>query len=361
MRKIKTISILVVLCLIASIICPLAMNKAQADDTNEVTLDFGDATIENGKVIYPEIGEIELYKSTDTDAGSEKIDITNNMKIDLNEYQYSFKITELAPTGNSVSAVAPLPVRLVINKKYYSIKDTSLLELDSSKFKGTLNISLIRSGTMVNTVVEDVYTDATANGVIDLSNGKEYVIDFDANDEFTSGLKAFAELGKTVYYKNENGKLVKTENESEAVIKIIGNQDENKAIISAVNVGSKTEEKYQGTYTKYTGSKLQYDGTSYGDASVVINETRTDYYDRCTYDLIIKYASAEIVPDQPAEQPSETPEEEEQQEEKNESNTEIKQETNNTANPKTGDNIAVYIATFVVSTAGIIVTINKKK
>ena len=51
MRKIKTISILVVLCLIVSIICPLAMNKAQADDTNEVTLDFGDATIENGKVM----------------------------------------------------------------------------------------------------------------------------------------------------------------------------------------------------------------------------------------------------------------------------------------------------------------------
>lgn len=360
MRKIKTISILVVLCLIASIICPLAMNKAQADDTNEVTLDFGNATIENGKVIYPEIGEIELYKVTDTDTGLEKIDITNNMKIDLNEYQYSFKITELAPTGNSVSAVAPLPVRLVINKKYYSIKDASLFELDSSKFKGTLNISLIRSGTIVNTVVENVYTDTTANGVIDLSNGKEYTIDFNAKDELSNGLKAFAELGKTVYYKNENGKLVKAENESEAVIKIIGNQDENKAIISAVNVGNKIEEKYQGTYTKYTGSKLQYDDTSYGDASVVINETRTEYYERCTYNLTIKYASAEIVPDQPSEQPSEDPEEE-QQEERNESNTEIKQETNNTANPKTGDNIAIYIAMFAVSTAGIIVTINKKK
>lgn len=36
MRKIKTISILVVLCLIASIICPLAMNKAQAKQKKNI-------------------------------------------------------------------------------------------------------------------------------------------------------------------------------------------------------------------------------------------------------------------------------------------------------------------------------------
>lgn len=289
MRKIKTISILVILCLIVSIICPLAMNKAQADGTNEVTLNFGDATIENGKVIYPEVGEIELYKATDTDAGSERIDITNNMKIDLNEYQYSFKITELAKAGNSASAVSPLPVRLVINQKYYSIKKSPIFELDTTKFKGTLNIELKRTGVIVNTIVENIYTDTTASGTIDLSNGKEYTIDFSANDEFTNGLKTFADLGKTLYYKNENGKLAKTENESEAVIKIVGNKDENKAIISALNVENKTEENYQGTNTILVGSKLQYDGTTYEDDSVaIINETRTDYYDRCQYNLTIK-------------------------------------------------------------------------
>lgn len=360
MRKIKTISILVILCLIVSIICPLAMNKAQADGTNEVTLNFGEATIENGKVIYPEVGEIELYKATDTDAGSERIDITNNMKIDLNEYQYSLKITELTPTGDSASSVAPLPVKLVINKKYYSIKKSPIFELDTTKFKETLNIELKRTGTIVNTIVEKVYTDTTASGAIDLSNGKEYTIDFNANDEFTKGLKTFADLEETVYYKNENNQLVKTENGSEAVIKIVGNKDENKAIISALNIGNKTEENYQGTNTKYTGSNIQYDETTYeDDSSDIINETRTDYYDRCKYNLTIKYANAEIIPDQPTEQPTEEPSNEQPKED--EKNTEVKEETSNTANPKTGDNIIAYIAMFVVSIAGIIVTINKKK
>ena len=60
-----------------------------------------------------------------------------------------------------------------------------------------------------------------------MTDGKEYVIDFSKNDELTEGLKSFADLDKTLYYKRDNKGLLETDNESEAVIKIVGNRSEN--------------------------------------------------------------------------------------------------------------------------------------
>lgn len=62
---------------------------------------------------------------------------------------------------------------------------------------------------------------------------------FSKDDELTNGLKSFADLDKTLYYKRDNEGLLATDNESEAVIKIVGNKSENKAILTAVNVGTK--------------------------------------------------------------------------------------------------------------------------
>ena len=224
MAKTKTLSILLIFCLLVSLIFP--MTKVYAENKNEVTLNFEGGIIHDGYVEYSKIGKIQLFKGDELVAN-----ISNDMKIDLNEAEYKFVIEEIEDA--SVSG-ANTPIKLNINNWYYPIT-TSILEetrstfkLESNKFSGTLDVKLVRTITAINTKVENAYDNLTSKGVIDLTSEKEYLIDFSKDDELTEGLKSFADLGKTLYYKNVNGSLLKTENESEAVIKIVGNESENK-------------------------------------------------------------------------------------------------------------------------------------
>ena len=126
----------------------------------------------------------------------------NEMKIDLNEADYKFVIEEIK-IENTGSVVGSAPVKLNINNWYYPMtttvgEDKSTFELESSKFNGTLNVKFTRARTVVNTNVENVYEDITSKGVIDLTDGKEYVIDFSKTDELTEGLKSFADLITTM-------------------------------------------------------------------------------------------------------------------------------------------------------------------
>lgn len=292
MRKVKILSILLMICLLASILFPTAINKVYAESKNEVTLNFEGGIIHDGYVEYSKIAKLQLFKGDEL-----VVNISNNMIIDLNEADYEFVIQEI-PAEDTGSVVGPAPVKLNINGWYYPIT-TSILEetkstfkLESSKFRGTLDVKLVRTRTVVNTKVENVYNDISSKGVIDLTGGQEYVIDFSKNDELTEGLKSFAYLDKTLYYKRDNEGLLATDNESEAVIKIVGNKSENKAILTAVNVGTKKSEIFKGFHTKYTGSALNYDGTDGG----IINETRTDYYTRCTYEFTFQYVKKEVDP-----------------------------------------------------------------
>ena len=290
MRKIKILSILLMICLLASILFPTAINKVYAESGNEVTLNFEGGIIHDGYVEYSKIGKLQLFKGDEL-----VVNISNNMIIDLNEADYEFVIQEI-PAEDTGSVVGPAPVKLNINGWYYPIT-TSILEetkstfkLESSKFRGTLDVKLVRTRTVVNTTVKNVYNDISSKAVIDLTGGQEYVIDFSKDDELTNGLKSFADLDKTLYYKRDNEGLLATDNESEAVIKIVGNKSENKAILTAVNVGTKKSEVFKGFHTKYTGSALNYDGTDGG----IINETRTDYYTRCTYEFTFQYVKEEV-------------------------------------------------------------------
>ena len=122
-------------------------------------------------------------------------------------------------------------------------------------------------------------------------DGKEYIIDYTKTDDLTEGLKTFADLEKTLYFKKDYEGLLVTEDETEAVIKIVGDKAENKAIITAVNVGTKKSEVFKGLRTKYTGSKLTYIGTEKG----IINEIRDDYYTRNHYEYTFIYADEEVV------------------------------------------------------------------
>ena len=168
------------------------------------------------------------------------------------------------------------------------------------------------SGVTVNTTVRDNYTDYQVTDDINLEKDKDYIIDFTKEDNLSKALSHMADLEGTVYYKvvvdGNKASLSKTENSSEAVIKIIGNQSENKAVMTLINTDSNKSYNLNFMYTKYTGSKLTYTGTTYedgkilvgdpddianaytGSGSVVINEIRDDYYPRyffnCKLNLI---------------------------------------------------------------------------
>lgn len=235
MRKVEILSILLMICLLVSILFPTAINKVYAKSKNEVTLNFEGGIIHDGYVEYSKKAKLQLFKGEDL-----VVNISNNMVIDLNEAEYKFVIEEIEDT--SVTG-ANTSIRLKINNWYYPIiainETKSTFKLDSSKFNGKLDIEFERRNIAVNTTVKNVYEDISSKGVIDLTDGKEYVIDFSKNDELTEGLKSFADLDKTLYYKRDNKGLLATDNESEAVIKIVGNKSENKVILTAVNVGTK--------------------------------------------------------------------------------------------------------------------------
>ena len=256
-----------------------------ADLKNEVSLNFKGGIVHDGYVEYDKIAKVQLFK------GDELVtDISNNMVIDLNEAEYKFVIEEIEDTNVSGKATP----KLKINNWYYPMttivgETKSTFKLDSSKFNGTLDIEFERKAVAVNTKIENVYNDITSTGVIDLTGGKEYVIDFSKNDELTEGLKSFADLDKTLYYQKFNESLLVTNNESVAVIKIVGNKEENKAILTAVNVGTKKSEVFKGLHTKYTGSALDYDNLDGG----IILDTRYDYYTRCKYEFTFQYVKEE--------------------------------------------------------------------
>lgn len=291
MSKTKSLLIIFIFGLVVSLVFPTVENEVYAETKNEVTLNFVNGIIHDGYVEYSKIGKLQLFK------GDELIvNISNNMTIDLNEADYKLVIQEI-PAEDTGSVVGPAPVKLNINGWYYPMttivgESKTTFKLESNKFSGTLDIKLVRNRTVVNTRVENTYTDISSKGIIDLTNGKEYVIDFSKTDELTEGLKSFADLDKTLYYKRDNESLLVTDNESEAVIKIVGNMSANKAILTAVNVETKKSEVFKGFHTKYTGSKLQYDGS----VDNIINETRTDYYTRCTYEFTFQYIKEEVIP-----------------------------------------------------------------
>ena len=297
-----------------------------AESKNEVTLNFKDGTIHDGYVEYNKKAKVQLFKGDNL-----VIDISNNMVIDLNEAEYKFVIEEIE--DSSITG-ANASIKLKINKWYYPIttinETKSTFKLDSSKFNGKLDVEFERKNNAFNFTIKNIYNDISSKGVIDLTNGQEYVMDFSKTDELTEGLKSFADLDKTLYYERSDDSLLVTDNESEAVIKIVGNKSKNKAILTAVNVGTKKSENFKGFHMQYTGSALNFDDPDGG----IILETRFDYYTRCKYEFNFQYVK------------------------------EVNNENlDNITNPQTGDNSTTYFILSIISALGIVtcVVINNKK
>lgn len=92
MAKAKTLSILLIFCLLFSLILPIT--TVYAESKNEVTLNFKGGTIHDGYVEYSKKAKVQLFKGEDL-----VIDISNNMVIDLNEAEYKFVIEEIEDTS----------------------------------------------------------------------------------------------------------------------------------------------------------------------------------------------------------------------------------------------------------------------
>ena len=138
----------------------------------------------------------------------------------------------------------------------------------------------------VETTVRDNYADSNVTDDINLTIGEDYIIDFTKEDNLSIALKSMADLEKTKYYKfanSDNNSLIEIENISEALLKIVGNKAENKAVMTLVDEESAgSSYSLQFMRTQYTGSMLTYTGTFHDEqtGNDVIKEIRDDYYTR---------------------------------------------------------------------------------
>ena len=187
-------------------------------------------------------------------------------------------------------------------KKIFALLTIIIILLSNSYIYAGVTDVTGGSKVKVNTTVVPHYDDYQVTNDINLEKDKDYIIDFTKEDNLSKALSAMSDLEGTVYYKivvnDDKASLIKTEDNSEAIIKIVGNKQENKAVITLINLDENKSYNLNFSYINRIGSKLTYNSTDYGDGkilvedpdsifnayeeseSIVINETRDDYYSR---------------------------------------------------------------------------------
>lgn len=149
MQKKKIMPALTALCLIMNLMFPIF--KAYAAEKNEVTLNFTDGTITDGKAVYTNSGEsskgeIELVAKNDMDSYDSQAISENNMKIDLNEKDYYLKTASKISVENPdeiLGAGSSDPYNaLYIGDTRFDVTSNPYVKLDTTQFSGTLNIRL---------------------------------------------------------------------------------------------------------------------------------------------------------------------------------------------------------------------------
>ena len=187
-------------------------------------------------------------------------------------------------------------------KKIFALLTIIIILLSNSYIYAGVTDVTGGSKVKVNTTVVPHYDDYQVTNDINLEKDKDYIIDFTKEDNLSKALSAMSDLEGTVYYKivvnDDKASLIKTEDNSEAIIKIVGNKQENKAVMTLINLDENKSYNLNFSYINRIGSKLTYNSTDYGDGkilvedpdsifnayeeseSIVINETRDDYYSR---------------------------------------------------------------------------------
>lgn len=152
----------------------------------------------------------------------------------------------------------------------------------------------------VDTTVRNNFTDFNVTDDINLTIGEDYIIDFTKEDILSYALRSMADLDKTRYYKfanSDKNSLIETEDISEALLKIVGNKAENKAVMTLVdeaNAGASYPLQFM--CTKYTGSMFTYLGADYDEqtGNTVIKEIRDDYYTRYLFNCKLNLNTPDI-------------------------------------------------------------------
>ena len=152
----------------------------------------------------------------------------------------------------------------------------------------------------VDTTVRNNFTDLSVTDDINLTIGEDYIIDFTKEDNLSYALRSMADLDKTKYYKfanSDKNSLIETEDISEALLKIVGNKAENKAVMTLVdeaNAGASYPLQFM--RTQYTGAMLTYLGTVYDEqtGNTVIKEIRDDYYTRYLFNCKLNLNTPDI-------------------------------------------------------------------
>ena len=187
-------------------------------------------------------------------------------------------------------------------KKIFALLTIIIILLSNSYIYAGVTDVTGGSKVKVNTTVVPHYDDYQVTNDINLEKDKDYIIDFTKEDNLSKALSAMSDLEGTVYYKivvnDDKASLIKIEDNSEAIIKIVGNKQENKAVMTLINLDENKSYNLNFSYINRIGSKLTYNSTDYGDGkilvedpdsifnayeeseSIVINETRDDYYSR---------------------------------------------------------------------------------
>ena len=152
----------------------------------------------------------------------------------------------------------------------------------------------------VDTTVRNNFTDLSVTDDINLTIGEDYIIDFTKEDNLSYALRSMADLDKTKYYKfanSDKNSLIETEDISEALLKIVGNKAENKAVMTLVdeaNAGASYPLQFM--RTQYTGAMLTYLDTVYDEqtGNYVIKEIRDDYYSRYLFNCKLNLNTPDI-------------------------------------------------------------------
>lgn len=315
----KLMAILFIFCMMLSFM-PTSILAAESD-TDITEININDVS-----------NELWSYK----DVTFATVDENSNYTIESQKW-YSSETDKITPTSESLKPTAgeEYSFMITLNAKdgyVFPIKngtfringnecDNPMITVNSegkiliatlfplTKVKGVTDIPG-GSGVEVKTSVRDNYTDCQVTEDINLKKGSDYIIDFTKEDNLSMALRSMADLEKTIYYKfanSNNNSLMDTEIASEALIKIVGNKSQNKAIMTLVsNINENTSYKLEFMRTQYTGSKLTYTGTEQDNETgkTIIKEIRDDYYTRyhfdCKLNLIANSATAPSTPDSPS-------------------------------------------------------------
>lgn len=171
MQKKKIMPALTALCLIMNLMFPIF--KAYAAEKNEVTLNFTNGTITDGKVVYTSSGEsskgeIELVAKNNMDRYDSQAISENNMKIDLNEKDYYLK------TASKISVENPDEIPgaaantsynvLYIGDTRFDVTSNPYVKLDTAQFSGTLNIRLQKESAPSPSYPDNISIKATYDG-----------------------------------------------------------------------------------------------------------------------------------------------------------------------------------------------------